>query len=760
MKKYRLLATIVAIFSCAYLYAESVSGEVRNSQGEPMVGASVWWSDTNVGTTTNLRGEYNIHRVKGFDQLVASYMGFANDTIKVNTSTCSFELQSEGVEIDNVVVNSTLGGNYINHNSIAKSETISFAGLCKMACCNLAESFENSASVTVGYSDAISGARQIKMLGLAGTYTQILDENRPIMRGLSSPYGLSYTPGMWLNSIQVSKGISSVTAGAEAVTGQINLEYRKPTDEERLFLNLYLNNELRPEVNLSTAQPVSRDGNLSTVILAHISADTDPSFVGVDHNLDGFRDMPSTQQYNIANRWSYLAPSGVQLRWGVRFVEEDRLGGDARYEKEMRSDVLAQNIYGSYIQNRGANGYVKFGAPVGAAVYDSNSQSELRSNVAVIADFDYFSESAYFGLNDYSGVEQRFDINAMYDHYFTSTSSLIVGVSASILSIDETLLNDTPWLGKTQNFDLSRAENQIGIYGEYRYNYHDKLSIIAGLRGDYNDMLDRSFFTPRGQVKWSITPTSTLRASAGVGHRSTNVITDNIGILATGRALNFAPAFDPQERAVTYGVSFTQSLKIVNPSDATISIDYFRTEFSNQVIVDQEMDSEFVQIYSSSEDSSTDSYQFDFAWKPTERFDIFATFRYTDSQMTLRSADGASYSVERPLVSRYKTLLNVQYATHMKRWTFDATAQYNGSSRLPSFAGGGDSPAYPMFFAQVSRRVRGWDIYAGCENITNYIQQTPILSSDNPFSSDFNSTAVWGPLMGRKFYIGARFNLY
>ncbi len=315
--------------------------------------------------------------MKGYDRLVASYLGYVNDTIRVGSGVdkVEFTLRSEGVALEDVVVEGNLSGNFVKRDGIVKGEMISFAGLCKMACCNLAESFENSASVTVGYSDALSGARQIKMLGLAGTYTQILDENRPIMRGLSAPYGLSYTPGMWLNSIQVSKGVASVTAGHEAITGQINLEHRKPTDDERLFVNLYLDDELRPEANISTAFPVTKDKKLSSVILLHGSTDTDAR--KMDHNHDHFRDLPKSDQINVANKWLYSADNGTQVRWGWKFVQENRLGGmlDFKNTAAMRED-MAQNwdweaedkpmpLYGSHIRNRNANGYVKIGLPLG-----------------------------------------------------------------------------------------------------------------------------------------------------------------------------------------------------------------------------------------------------------------------------------------------------------------------------------------------------------------------------------------------------------
>ena len=779
--KQTVLSLLFLLFSSASvstLRAQDLRGVVRDADNQPLVGASVYWAGTTVGASTDAQGAFLLHRVKGYDRLVASYLGYVNDTLRIDAaaSRAEFTLRAEGVELEGVVVEGALSGNFVKQDGIVKGEMISFAGLCKMACCNLAESFENSASVTVGYSDAISGARQIKMLGLAGTYTQILDENRPIMRGLSAPYGLSYTPGMWLNSIQVSKGVASVTAGHDAITGQINLEHRKPTDSERLFVNLYLDDELRPEANITTAFPVSKDGKLTSILLLHGSGDTDVR--KMDHNDDGFRDLPLSTQFNVANKWLYAADNGTQVRWGWKFVQENRLGGMLGYRntsamREAMADGwdwtrtgTAMPLYGSHIRNRNANGYFKVGMPVGPSVYDADEQDEMRSNLAFVADFDHFDENAYFGLNTYEGNQNSLSLNLMYNHYFTYRSSFNVGVQAHLDYFRESLDNDTPWLDSSRSYNLDRDEQEVGAYAEYTYAVKDRLSVVAGLRGDYNAFYDRFFLTPRGHVKWNITSSTALRASAGLGYRSTDVITDNIGMLATGRALIIPEldALNRLEKALTVGGSLTQTFGLVNPGDATLSFDYFRTQFYNAVVVDQEYDPETIRVYSSTDRSWTDTYQIDFTWTPVERLDIFATFRYTDSEMTIDRPDGRTARVERPLVSRYKTLLNIQYATKFRRWTFDATAQLNGPSRIPTQTGDlADSyysPRYPMFYAQVSRKVGKFDIYVGCENIADYRQEDPILNWQNPYDYRFNSMNVWGPLMGRKFYAGLRFNLY
>ena len=770
-----LVLSVSALAVCGTLSAQDLRGVVRDADNQPLVGASVYWEGTTIGASTDAEGAFLLHRVKGYDNLVASYLGFVNDTLHVanGAERIEFALRADGVELEDVVVEGNLSGNFVKRDGIVKGEMISFAGLCKMACCNLAESFENSASVTVGYSDAISGARQIKMLGLAGTYTQILDENRPIMRGLSAPYGLSYTPGMWLNSIQVSKGVASVTAGHEAITGQINLEHRKPTDDERLFVNLYLDDELRPEANISTAFPVSKNKKLSSVILLHGSMDTDVR--KMDHNDDGFRDLPLADQLNIANKWLYAADNGTQIRWGWKFVQENRLGGMLDYKNSMRDQMREKwdqpgTLYGSKIRNRGANGYFKIGTPVGPSVYDPDEKDEMRSNLAFVADFDHFNENAYFGLNDYKGNENALAMNLMYNHYFTYRSSLIVGAQAQLQYYRESLANNTPWIeaAKSRFYDFDRSEQEVGAYAEYTYAVKDKFSIVAGVRGDYNAFYDKFFVTPRGHIRWNITPSTTLRGSAGLGYRSTNVITDNIGILATGRAIVFKDSdfskFNRLEKALTVGGSLTQTFGLVSADDATLSFDYFRTQFYNSVIADQEYNADQILLYNSDKRSYTDTYQIDFSWTPVERLDIFATFRYTNSEMTIDRPDGTTARVERPLVSQYKTLLNIQYATKFRRWVFDATAQLNGPARIPTQTGdlADDkySPRYPMFFAQVSRKIGKFDIYVGCENIADYRQHDPILNADNPFSTGFNSMNVWGPLMGRKFYAGLRFNLY
>ena len=763
--------------------AQKLTGKVIDATTQQaLIGASLFWKNTTAGASTSATGEFTIKRVHGFETLVVNYLGYDTRELELTDKDVHeivIELQPSAVGIDAVVIESAQRGNYAKTTGITRDEQISFAGLCKMACCSLAESFENSASVTVGYSDAISGARQIKMLGLAGTYTQILDENRPIMQGAGAAYGLSYTPGMWLNSIQVSKGVSSVTAGHEAITGQINLEHRKPTDDERLFLNLYFDTELRPEINISSAIPLTKDKSLSTVIMAHGSMHP----TSHDANGDNFVDMPKSHQINVANKWLWQTENGVQLRWGWKYLQENRLGGSHDYKKDMYEDMVAnplQNptLYGSNIFNRNINAYAKLGLPVGPErTFTGDPNDAVQNNFAMILDYDNYLTDSYFGINTVDVLEHTARFNATYAHYFSQHSSLNVGASAYMRRMNNDYLQqrigDDNLPTRSWDFVGQATLLEPGVFAEYTYQLEDKFSLVVGLRGDYStvrgeyyyDAKDKFLVTPRSHIRWAITPRTTLRASAGMGYRRQNLVTDNIWMMTTSRNIDASRLNDDMESAATFGGSLSQTFPLAGDDQATISFDYFRTQFFNTMVFDQETADNSILIYNSNGKSFTDNYQVDFNWTPFKGFDLFATFRYTNAKMTLEQG-GEQVLVERPLTSRYKGLINIQYA--VRRWVFDVTAQLNGPMRLPELDGNllkavenpELSPVYPMFFAQVSYKMSNLTIYAGCENIANFKQMQPIQGFEAPYAEGFNSSMVWGPLSGIKGYVGIRLNIY
>ena len=664
--------------------------------------------------------------------------------------------------LDAAVYVSRQSGNYLKKGSPIRTEVISSAGLHKMACCTLAESFENSASVTVGYSDAVTGARQIRLLGLSGVYTQMLDENRPVMRGLASPFGLSYVPGQWLESIQIAKGASSVINGVESMTGQINMEHRKPTDEKPLFLNASVMSDTK--VDFNAASSLQMGYRWSTAILGHVSG----NFKSFDHNHDGYMDDPEMLQFSLANRWLYMADSGVQVRFGFKALQDSRRGGQEGYDHEKYS--LSNTLpWGSDILNRSLNGYLKVGIPLA----EDNSR-----NIAVVADYTLYDMDSWFGSTKYLGQQHSGFINVMYQHEINGAHKFTAGFGSTYDLLDEdfsrTVLYPDPAFASVSKKGLTSLFN-AGVFGEYTYHAGDKFTAIAGVRGEWYSR-DGFKCSPRATVKYSPVEQIIIRLNGGRGLRYSMPLVDNIGVLSTGKA--FKGMFNDHilEDSWTYGGNVTYYLPFGASDNTYISFDYFHTGFGQQTVVDYEHEVNVIDFYAlDGKRSFTDNFQIDFNVEPVERFTVTATFRYTDARIELKDRG----LVEKPMTSRYKGVLNLQYATRLSKWIFDFTASLNGPSRVYGFMEGledsdgnllykdGHTPAYPMLYAQITRRLKGLDIYIGGENLTNFRQKDVIIGAArdrdgivNPRQPSFDASAVWGPLMGMKFYAGVRFTLW
>ncbi len=679
--------------------------------------------------------------------------------------------------LDAAVFVSRQAGNYLSKGKEIRTEVISAAGLCKMACCNLAESFENSASVTVGYSDAVTGARQIRLLGLSGVYTQMLDETRPVMRGLSAPFGLSYVPGQWLESIQIAKGSSSVINGVECMTGQINMEHRKPTDEKPLFLNAAVMSDTKMDFNIASSLQMGY--KWSTVILGHVSG----NIASHDMNHDGFLDDPKMLQFNLSNRWLYQADNGVQVRFGVRALQDKRIGGQVLtdgngkkvlYDKDTFSMTPADKTdpWGSDILNRSINGYLKVGVPLN----ESNSQ-----NIAFIADYSYQDMDSYFGATKYLAGQHSAFGNLLYQNEINESHKFTVGLNGTFDRYDEDFRRIVAAAPEQAKAGLTNLAN-AGLFGEYTFHAGDKFSAIAGLRGDWF-VHDGFKVSPRVTLKYMPIDEIVIRANGGRGLRYSTPLVDNIGVFSTGK--EFTGDYDRHilEDAWTFGGNITYYMPFGASSNTYLSFDYFRTQFAQQMVVDYERDPAKIDFYAlDGKRSFTDNFQLDFSVDPVERFNITATFRYTNAKIELA---GRGVPVEKPMTSRFKGVLNLQYATNLNKWIFDFTASVNGSCRVYDFMWkdskgnvlvdgkgkplykNGRTPVYPLLYAQVTRRFKGWDVYIGAENLTNFRQKDVVLGSlkdadgfVDPRQASFDASCIWGPLMGIKAHIGFRFTLW
>ena len=625
----------------------------------------------------------------------------------------------------------TAGGNsnFLSKGKDIRTEVISAAGLCKMACCNLAESFENSASVTVGYSDAVTGARQIRLLGQSGIYVQMLDENRPVMRGLAAPWGLNYVPSQWLESIQIAKGVTSVINGVESMTGQINMEHRKPTDEVPLYVQASVMNDTKSDLNIASAHQLDDMGKWSTIFLGHLSG----NFMDMDHNKDGFLDDPRGYLTSLSNRWLYYDPSGLQVRFGIRGIKDNKIGGQL---------PTVENAWQTNIANNGLDGYVKVGVPLN----EDNS-----CNMAAVIDFNYQDLASHFGKRPYKADQHSAFVNLLYQNQKLDVHHFTLGLSETFDFYRESL----------QSFRSSTLSD-LGAFAEYTFHSGDSFSAITSLRGDwfYGAGLR---FSPRLTLKWTPVDQLVLRANGGRGLRYSTPLIDNIGVLSTNKTINGDYMEHPLEDAWTFGGNATWYLPFDKSQKTYLSLDYFGTRFVSQMLVDYTATDIYFYTLGQGGYSRTDNFQVDFATEPFRGFTVTITGRLTDARQSL---DHQKDDIK-PMTSRYKGVLNLQYATRLNKWIFDFTASVNGPCKVwdlmkdldPMYADG-YSPAYPLLYAQVTRRFKGFDIYLGGENLTGFTQPSPIINASTPWEQGFDASCIWGPLMGVRVYGGIRLTIW
>ena len=596
--------------------------------------------------------------------------------------------------------------------------------LFKAACCNLGESFTTNPSVDVNYSDAATGAKQIKLLGLSGTYVQMLTENLPNFRGAAAPYSLDYVPGPWMNSIQVSKGSSSVRNGYESITGQIDVEYLKPDNDEGVTINLFGNTESRLEVNADAN--IHLDDKLSTEVLAHYQDE----FSHHDVNKDGFQDQPNVRQWNLQNRWKWKGDYYI-FHGGVSMVKEKREGGQTHHTAP---DV--HHLYQIGIETDRYEGYMKHAFIL---------NPENGTNIAVMGNASMHLLDANYGEKRYSVNQKNAYAQLLFETNLTKQHNLSVGLSLNHDYLGQDLFN-------VQLSRLNEKETTPGAYAQYTYNLNDKVVAMAGMRVDHSSRYG-TFVTPRFHLKLVPNEIVNLRLSAGKGYRTVHALAENNNLLASGRQLVIDDL--KQEQAWNYGVSTSFYIPLFGKT-LKLNAEYYHTHFSEQAVIDYDTNASVIHITNLDGKSYSNTFQVDATYPVVQGLELTAAWRWNDVKCTY-----GGQLMEKPLTSRYKGLVTASYKTPLGLWQFDATLQLNGGGRMPTPVNGlwdERFHAYEQVSAQITRWFRHFSIYIGGENLTGFRQKQTIINAAEPFSSTFDPTMVWGPVHGAMFYAGIRIN--
>ncbi len=707
---------------------------------KPLSNASVFWLGTNSGVITDSTGIFSIKHNGLNSRLIVSYTGYKSDTITITEMSELKIILASKKQLKEVTVVSKQRSTYLNNFSPIRTQTMTGTELLKAACCNLSESFETNPSVDVSYNDAVTGSKQIQLLGLSGNYTQLTVENLPGPRGIATPLGLNSIAGPWIESIQLTKGVGSVANGYESIAGQINVELKKPENSEKLLANIYVNDYGKTDLNLNLSKKLSK--KWSAALLLH---DDFLSNKQLDFNKDGFRDLPTGNTLSLVNRYKFDNSKGILVQFGIKILNDKRTGGEVAFNPA--SDKITTNHYGLGINTERYEAFAKIGY-----VFPEKKYKSIGLQIAAIS----HKQDSYFGLTVYNATQQSFYSNLIYQSIIKTTQHKFrTGLS---------LLYDR----FNEDFNINRykrIEIVPGVFGEYTFTPNEKFSAVAGLRADYNNLF-YFFITPRLNIRYQPVIGTTIRVSAGRGQRTANIFAENTSVFVSARQVNILAASTGkayglnQEVAWNKGISIDQKFKLFK-NDALFSVDYFRNDFANQVVVDVE-NARSVKFYNLQGKSYSNSFQVELAFEPVKKFDLRFAYRYFDVQTTY-----SSQLAERPLIAKNRAFANLAYA--INDFKFDYTITYNGKKRLPSTQANIPayqlekySPDFVLMNIQISKTIGKKypvDFYLGAENLTNYFQKNVILASDQPFSQYFDASMVWGPVSGRMFYGGLRLKI-
>jgi outer membrane receptor protein involved in Fe transport len=445
--------------------------------------------------------------------------------------------------------------------------------------------------------------------------------------------------------------------------------------------------------------------------------------------------MPLKEQVNLMNRWYHITNKYV-AQYGARYLHENRTGGQL---------TKLPDPYQIKFRTNRVEGYTKQ-----AYIIDPDKVE----SAALILSGSYHEQQSMYDRTPYNVYQNNVYASLLYEKEFTPMHSLSTGLSLNYDGFNENLVQSA----QRQLYD--RTEVVPGAYVQYTLNLNDKLILLTGIRADYSSLYD-FFVTPRVHLKYNPTEWLHVRASAGKGFRTPNVLAENNYLLSSSRKMKIADNLD-QEEAWNTGVNLSFYIPLFG-KELTLNGEWYYTNFLKQVVVDMDSDPHAVRFYNLAGKSYSNSYQVEATYPFFRGFTLTAAYRYTDAQTDYNTAEGLK-RLKKPLLNDYKGLITASYQTPLKKWQFDLTGQFNGGGRMPtpdkaSPLWNNTFESHQVWNAQVTKYFRKWSVYVGSENMFNYTQPNPVIDAATPRSGNFDGTMVWGPVHGRKIYIGLRFNI-
>jgi outer membrane receptor for ferrienterochelin and colicin len=744
---YRSLTTGLLCCLCmAGLHAQYFRGSAVDLDGKPLPYAAARWIDTEIGVLANDSGQFNLPLPP--DTTLSNYrikISFAGAEEVYDIDDLQAEwifTMAVEVELQEVSVFDQGTGAYISRLMPIKTEIINSNELRKAACCDLAGCFETQATVQPQTTNVLTNAKELRILGLSGVYNRVLIDGLPLIQGLAYTYGMNTLSGSTIDKIWVVKGANSVLHGFEGMVGEITIYPREGRLAEPFAADLLVN--AFGEKHLNTAVALKSD-QWTNYLAVHASLPGQR----FDRDSDTFLDLPVITRYSLYNKWRYRNENeqGWSSFIGLRLNDEQRLGGQVQFDPERHTG--GTEVYGQLVKIEQPEIFTKTG-------YRFNDNQKI----SLLASAARHDQQSWYGVLEYDATQWYGYANLQYELFYGpgKRHDLKTGVSYRHLDIAENIAFSSDTIPRSFAGRYARIEQIPGVFIENIFAWvQDTLTLITGVRADHLSGF-RTFITPRAMLRYLPFAETDIRLSVGAGWRTVNLFAENINLLTSGRDVVFLEALRP-EQSVNAGVNITQRFTL-GETDFTATADFYHTTFSNQVFPDYDTDSRLALISNFTGTSVSNGFQAEIMAAFNSRLEGRLAYNYLD----VYRITGATKSLL-PYNARHRVLGVLSFHSQEPRWQVDVNVHGYGRQRLPATESLSEenrpsdfSAPYATASLQYTQAFRRCDIFAGCENIFDFRQIRPIISWQNPFSTAFDTSFVWGPTRGREFYAGVRFH--
>lgn len=734
IRETRCHLTLFFILLVSFAFAQgTVKGRVSSS-GKGVPFAAVGLADGTAGTTSDANGNFTLPNIPpGSHRFMVAALGFEKLTheLKIdNGQTIAWNpiIKETGLGLGEVVITGTMKETFVTASPV-KVEVITAEFLRKSPSNNIMEAIQTVNGVQEQINCGVCNTSDIHINGMEGPYTLVLIDGMPIMSALSTVYGLNGIPTSLIDRIEVIKGPSSTLYGTEAVAGVINVITKKPADVPLASLNVYTTSDHEKNADFSVAPKWKK-----TQMLFSGNFYSMDNFI--DSNGDNFSDVVLANRVSLFNKWSFDRPDNKPFSLSAKYYYEDRYGAVKEWTKKDRG---SNTVYGESIYTNRAELIGSYRLPY------------IKENIRLDVSFNHHRQDSYYGATKYFADQGTYFSNLLWDKRVGGRHDLLTGLTVRYQEYND----NTP---ATPALDRRFIP---GIFVQDEFTATEKITLLGGLRYDRHSD-HGNIFAPRLNVKWKPSSGTTFRFNSGTGFRVVNLFTEDHAALTGSRTVVITEELDPEE---SYNVSINmQQILPIKESFANIDADIFYTYFQNKIIPDFASDPDLI-IYDNLKGHSV-SRGASFAWSHTFTFpfkySVGAT--YLDVFFTETDQDGNEVTLPELFAPQFSGVFSMSYSWKRFGVSFDYTGKVVGPMHLPEYPEPFTRPSRSEWFSlqnvQVTKKLGDrLECYIGAKNILDYTQDSPLIDPANPFGDSFDTAYAWGPLQGRRYFAGLRWNI-